>query len=129
TTDFALRTTKVTARSLGQVLSTMVVQERHRWLNLAQRADVDKVRFLNAPVSQVGLFGDTVEDFAQQFSAIQRQTEAIKPNLHLPVAEGALLRLLHRASSAPRRRAPRRRAAPPVTQGTTKPTRKSARRP
>ncbi|KAI2646019.1 ORF V: Enzymatic polyprotein [Labeo rohita] len=43
-TDFALRATKVTARSLGQA----------------------------------GLFGDTVEDFAQQFSAVQKQTEAIK---------------------------------------------------
>ncbi|KAL0152613.1 hypothetical protein M9458_052336 [Cirrhinus mrigala] len=77
-TDFALRATKVTAWSLGQVMSTTVVQERHLWLNLAQVADADKVCFLNAPVSQVGLFGDTVEDFAQQFSAVQKQTETIK---------------------------------------------------
>ncbi|KAI2646800.1 ORF V: Enzymatic polyprotein [Labeo rohita] len=41
-------------------------------------ADVDKVRFLDAPVSQVGLFGDTVEDFAQQFSAVQMQMETNK---------------------------------------------------
>ncbi|KAI2661177.1 Tyrosine recombinase slr0733 [Labeo rohita] len=33
-TDFALRATKVTARSLGQVMSTIVVQERHLWLTL-----------------------------------------------------------------------------------------------
>ncbi|KAI2657747.1 ORF V: Enzymatic polyprotein [Labeo rohita] len=77
-TDFALRATKVTARSLGQVMSTIVVQERHLWLTLAQMADVDKSRFLNAPISQGGLFGDTVEDFAQQFSAVQKQTETIK---------------------------------------------------
>ncbi|RXN12474.1 cadherin-22 [Labeo rohita] len=77
-TDFALRATKVTARSLGQVMSTIVVQERHLWLTLAQVADVDKSRFLDAPISQGGLFGDTVEDFAQQFSAVQKQTEAIK---------------------------------------------------
>ncbi|KAI2651906.1 ORF V: Enzymatic polyprotein [Labeo rohita] len=77
-TDFALRATKVTARSLGQVMSTIVVQERHLWLTLAQMADVDKSRFLDAPISQGGLFGDTVEDFAQQFSAVQEQTEAIK---------------------------------------------------
>ncbi|KAI2660982.1 Tyrosine recombinase slr0733 [Labeo rohita] len=101
-TDFALRATKVTARS-GQVMSTIVVQERHLWLTLAQMADVDKSRFLDAPVSQGGLFGDTVEDFGQQFSAVQKQTEAIKhilprrdiqprprgPNLCLLVAEGA----------------------------------------
>ncbi|XP_016332700.1 diablo homolog, mitochondrial-like [Sinocyclocheilus anshuiensis] len=48
-TDFALRATKVMARSLGQF-----------------------------PVSQASLFVDTVEDFAQQFSAVQKQTEAIK---------------------------------------------------
>ncbi|KAI2656006.1 Transposon Ty3-G Gag-Pol polyprotein [Labeo rohita] len=77
-TDFALRATKVTARSLGQVMATMVVQERHLWLNLAQMADADKVRFLDAPISQAGLFSDTVEDFTQQFSAVQKQTEAIK---------------------------------------------------
>ncbi|KAI2657741.1 Transposon Ty3-I Gag-Pol polyprotein [Labeo rohita] len=40
--------------------------------------DGDKVHFLDAPVSQVGLFGDTVKDFARQFSAVQKQTEAIK---------------------------------------------------
>ncbi|KAL0188187.1 hypothetical protein M9458_015286, partial [Cirrhinus mrigala] len=62
-TDLALRATKV--------MSTMVVQECHLWLNLVQMSDVDKVRFLDAPVSQVGLFGDT-------FSAVQKQTEAIK---------------------------------------------------
>ncbi|KAI2662122.1 ORF V: Enzymatic polyprotein [Labeo rohita] len=77
-TDFALRATKVTAHSLGQVMSTIVVQERHLWLTLAQMADIDKSWFLYAPISQGGLFGDTVEDFAQQFSAVQKQTEAIK---------------------------------------------------
>ncbi len=69
-TDFALRATKVTARSLGKAMSTMVVQERHLWLNLAEMKDVDKARFLDAPISQGGLFGDTVEGFAQQFSAV-----------------------------------------------------------
>ncbi len=104
-TDFALRVTKVTARSLGKAMSTMVVQERHLWLNLAEMKDVDKARFLDAPISQGGLFGDTVEGFAQQFSAVQQQTEAIQhilprrdapstaaPGARLPVAVGALLR-------------------------------------
>ncbi|KAI2643782.1 ORF V: Enzymatic polyprotein [Labeo rohita] len=78
TTDFTLRATKVMARSLGQVMSTVVVQERHLWLTLAQMADADKARFLDAPISQGGLFGNTVEDVAQQFSAVQKQTEALK---------------------------------------------------
>ncbi len=75
-TDFALRMTKVTARSLGK--ATMVVQEHHLWLNLAEMKDVDKARFLDAPISQAGLFGDTVEGFAQQFSTVQQQTEVIQ---------------------------------------------------
>ncbi len=88
-------------------MSTMVVQERHLWLNLVEVKDVDKARFLDAPISQAGLFGDTVEGFAQQFSAVQQQTEAIQhtcpgvmhhpplppgPGLSLPIAVGALLR-------------------------------------
>ncbi len=111
TTDFALRATKVTARSLGRAMSTMVVQERHLWLNLAEVKDVDKARFLGAPISQGGLFGDTVEGFAQQFSAVQQQTEAIHhpplppgPGLSLPVTVGALLRppeLLHPRPNRP----------------------------
>ncbi len=54
-TDFALRATKFTARSLGKAMPTMVVQERHLWLNLAEMRDVDKARFLDAPISQAGL--------------------------------------------------------------------------
>ncbi|KAI2652706.1 ORF V: Enzymatic polyprotein [Labeo rohita] len=141
-TDFALRATKVTARSLGQVMSTLVVQERHLWLNLAQMADVDKTRFLDAPVSQAGLFGDTVEDFAQQFSAVQKQTEAIKHILprretprKSPGAQPARRRgrppaapkkqeqpasspaEAHDACLAARRRGRRRGAASPAAQG------------
>ncbi|KAL0168520.1 hypothetical protein M9458_036742, partial [Cirrhinus mrigala] len=101
-TDFALQATKVTARSLGQVMSTMVVQEHHLWLNLAQMADADKVRFLNAPISQAGRFGDTVEDFAQQFSAVQKQMEAIKHILpRSDKASGARSRPAHRQGPPP----------------------------
>lgn len=58
-------------------MSMLVDQEHHLWLNLAEMRDVDKVHFLDAPISQVGLFITTVEDFAHQFSAVQRQSEAI----------------------------------------------------
>ncbi len=118
-TDFALRATKVTARSLGKAMSTMVVQERHLWLNLAEMKDVDKARFLDAPISQGGLFGDTVEGFAQQFSAVQQQTEAIQhilPRRDAPstAAPGA------RPQSARRRGRPpaSSRAAPPQAEST-----------
>ncbi len=77
-TDLALRATKVTARALGQTMSTLVVQERHLWLTLADMRESDKHRFLDSPISQAGLFGEAVEDFAQQFSAAQKQTEAFR---------------------------------------------------
>ncbi|KAL0196766.1 hypothetical protein M9458_005306, partial [Cirrhinus mrigala] len=51
---------------LRRAMSTMVVQEHHLWLNLAEMRDAEKVRFLDAPISQAGLFGETVEEFAQQ---------------------------------------------------------------
>ncbi|KAL0175517.1 hypothetical protein M9458_027847, partial [Cirrhinus mrigala] len=77
-TDYALQATKVTAQALDRAMSTLVAQERHLWLNLAEMKDAEKVRFLDAPVSQGGLFGETVEDFANQFLAVKKQTEAIK---------------------------------------------------
>ncbi len=77
-TDLALRATKVTAQSLGRAMSMLVVQEHHLWLCLTDMKEQEKVQFLNAPVSQTGLFGDAVESCAQQFSAAQKQTEAIK---------------------------------------------------
>ncbi len=71
-TDLALRATEVTAQSLGKAMSTLVVQERHLWLSLAERSDIDKARFLDTLVSQAGLFDDTVEDC----SAVLGSTEA-----------------------------------------------------
>ncbi len=147
-TDFALWATKVTARSLGKAMSTMVVQEHHLWLNLAEMMDADKARFLDAPISQAGLFGDTVEGFAQQFSAVQQQTEAIQyirrdaPSTAAPGArpQSARLRGCPPASSRaappqaesthrPAHRASRRRAAPPASQPGPKSSRKSRKRP
>lgn len=40
--------------------------------------ETDKYRFLNSPISQVDLLGDTDETFAHQFSAAQKQTEMIR---------------------------------------------------
>ncbi len=149
-TDFALRATKVTARSLGKAMSTMVVQERHLWLNLAEMKDVDKARFLDAPISQGGLFGDTVEGFAQQFSAVQQQTEAIQhilprrdaPSTAAPGARPQSARRRGRPPASSRaalpqaesthrpvRRASRRTAAPPASQPGPKSSRKSTKRP
>lgn len=85
-TDYALWATEVTAQTLGRALSMLVVQERHLLLNLAEMRDAKKVHFLDAPISQVGFFGDTMEEFTQQFSLVKQQTEAIK---HIPPRRGS----------------------------------------
>ncbi len=123
------RATKVMA------LSTLVVQERHLWLNLAEMKDVDKACFLDAPISQTWLFGDTFEGFAQNFSAVQSRQRLSSPSCpcgmlishsrarlqsarrhgHPPAFSRAAT---PRAESTPRpaRWASRRIAAPPVSQ-------------
>ncbi len=129
-TDLALRATKVTARSLGKAMSTMVVQERHLWLDLAEMKDVDKARFLDAPISQAGLFGDTVEGFAQQFSAVQKQTEVIQHILPRRDAPAATAAPRTRPPSARRRGRPpaSSRAAPPRAEAAARPARRASRR-
>ncbi len=112
--DLALRVTKVTTRSLGQAMSTLVVQERHLWLNLADMREPDKVRFLNAPVCQAGLFGDAVENFAQQFSVAQKQTEAIKHILPRRPAAASTQSSAAAPPSARRRGRPPLRPPPPL---------------
>ncbi len=135
-TDFALRVTK--ARSLGKAMSTMVVQERHLWLNLAEMKDVDKARFLDAPISQAGLFSDTIEGFAQQFSAVQQQTEAIQhilpwrdaPSTAAPGARPQSARRRGRPPASSRAAPPQAESTPtPASQPGPKSSRMSTKRP
>ncbi|XP_051551627.1 uncharacterized protein LOC127439454 isoform X2 [Myxocyprinus asiaticus] len=143
-TDLALRATKVTARSLGRTMATLVVQECHFWLNLIEMCEADKTWFLAAPISQAGLFGDTVEDFAQQFSAVKQQTEAIRHILprcglrsHTPSAQrqGRPPAVTAPAppqpapSARPRRGAHCRKQTPPVSQSAAKNPWRSSKRP
>ncbi len=112
-TDLALRATKVTARALGQTMSTLVVQERHLWLTLADMREADKHRFLDSPISQAGLFGEAVEDFAQQFSAAQKQTEAFR---HILPRRSAAVSTPPPAAAPP---SARRRGRPPAASTST----------
>lgn len=49
----------------GTAMFTLMVQECHLWLGLADMRDADKI--LNSLLSQTGLFCNVVESFAQQF--------------------------------------------------------------
>ncbi len=100
-----------------------MVQECHLWLSLAERSNVDKVYFLDALVSQAGLFGDTVEDCAQQFSAVQKQTKAIQhifPRCDAPSAT---------APPQSKPQSARRRGRPPVSSRTARSHAESSPRP
>ncbi len=124
-TDLALRATKVTARALGQTMSTLVVQERHLWLTLADMRESDKHRFPDSPISQAGLFGEAVEDFAQQFSAAQKQTEAFR---HILPRRSAAVSTPPPAAAPP---SARRRGRPPAasTSAPARPQQQPALRP
>ncbi len=113
-TDLALRATKVTARSLGQTMSTLVVQERHLWLDLADMSESDKHRFLDSLISQAGLSGDALESFAQQFSVAQKRTEAV--GHILPRRPAAVITPPPVAAPPPARRRGRPPAAPTLLQ-------------
>ncbi len=124
-TDLALRATKVTARALGQTMSTLVVQERHLWLTLADMRESDKHRFLDSPISQAGLFGEAVEGFAQQFSAAQQQTEAFR---HILPRRSAAVSTPPPAAAPP---SARRRTRPPAasTSAPARPQQQPSQRP
>ncbi len=89
-------------------MSTLVVQERHLWLTLADMRESDKHRFLDSPISQAGLFGEAVEGFAQQFSAAQQQTEAFR---HILPRRSAAVSTPPPAAAPP---SARRRTRPPA---------------
>ncbi|KAI2652720.1 ORF V: Enzymatic polyprotein [Labeo rohita] len=77
-TDLALRATKATAQAIGRSMASLVVLERHLWLTLTEIKDADKVPFLDAPISPTGLFGPSVEGFAERFSAAQKSSQAMQ---------------------------------------------------
>ncbi len=77
-TDLALRATKATAQAIGRSVASLVVLERHLWLNLTEIKEADKVPFFDSSVSPVGLFGPAVEGFVERFTAGQKSSQAMQ---------------------------------------------------
>ncbi len=76
-TDLALCATKMTAQVIGRSMASLVVLERHLWLNLTEIKEADKVPFLDSPVSPTGLFGPAVDGLAERFTAAQKSSQAM----------------------------------------------------
>ncbi len=81
-TDFALRATKVTARSLRKAMSTMVVQERHRYVDCAVGAACTVsggVAYAAQPVSLAHVHNSTRlrDSVRQATSQVQRRSRDV----------------------------------------------------
>ena len=76
--DLALRATKATAQAIGKSMASLVVLERHLWLNLTEIKETDKTRFLDAPVSSSGLFSLAVKGFSERFTEAQKASQAMR---------------------------------------------------
>ncbi|KAI2645741.1 WD repeat-containing protein on Y chromosome [Labeo rohita] len=95
-----------TAGQAASTLHAMVILQVHQAKGLCTATNVA----LHLPF---GLFGDTVEDFAQQFSAVQNQTEVIK---HILPRRDPTKPSCARPSSA------RHRGCPPAASTPARPT-------
>ncbi len=100
--------TDLALRAMEMSMYTLVVQESHLWLTLADMKETDKHRFLDSPISQAGLFGEAVENFSQQFSAAQKQTEVFQ---HILSRWSASVSNFSLAAAPP---SARRKGRPPV---------------
>ncbi len=105
-TDLALRANKATTQAIGHSMSSLIVLERQLWLTMMEMKEVDKVPFLDAPVSSGSLFGPAVEGFAERFTEAQKSSQMMRHFLPKCTSSSS-------ASSCPRH-------AP--TQQTAKPT-------
>lgn len=56
-------------------MASMVVLERHLWLNLTEIKEADKTA---SPVSPTGLFGPAIEGFAERFTTAQKSSQAMR---------------------------------------------------
>ncbi len=76
-TDLALCATKVTTQAVGKAMASLVVLERHLWLNLTDIRDAEKMAFLDSPVSPKGLFGPAMDSFTERFTEAQKTSQAL----------------------------------------------------
>lgn len=87
--DLSLRTIKQTAHAIGYSMATMVVTERHLWLDLSSLNKRDKIFLLNAPISPSGLFGDAVDAVLERFEEDKKLFPVLRQFLPRRVQEPA----------------------------------------
>ncbi len=73
TADLALRTTKETARAIGQSMAALVAEMRHLWLTLSDMKEKDRVFLMDAPLAPSSLFGDAVSSIIDRYKEARKQ--------------------------------------------------------
>ncbi|KAK7139774.1 hypothetical protein R3I94_012421 [Phoxinus phoxinus] len=77
-TDLSLRLQRCAVQAAGKAMATMVIQERGRWLNLANLSDREKEAILDAPVVAEGIFGSALTLMQRRCEEKKRDDEALQ---------------------------------------------------
>lgn len=77
-TDLSLRLQRCAVQAAGRAMATLVVQERARWLNLANLSDREKAAIMDAPIVPDGIFGSALAHMQKRCEEKKRDDEALQ---------------------------------------------------
>lgn len=77
-TYLTLRATKHKAWAVGSSMAGLVSVERHLWHTLTDIKEKDKTFLLDTPISNEGLFGNSVTTVVEEFWAAKQQSAAFQ---------------------------------------------------
>ena len=76
--DLCLRVQRCAVQATGKAMGTMVLQERARWLNLANLSDREKDDMLDMPIVPEGVFGSALASMQRRCEARKKEDEALQ---------------------------------------------------
>ena len=77
-TDLCLRVQRCAVQAAGRAMGAMVLQERARWLNLANLSDREKDDVLDMPIVPEGIFGSALASMQRRCEAKKKEDEALQ---------------------------------------------------
>ena len=77
-TDLCLRVQRCAVQATGRAMGAMVLQERARWLNLANLSDREKDDVLDMPIVPEGIFGSALASMQRRCEAKKKEDEALQ---------------------------------------------------
>ncbi len=121
-TDHCLHLTKCAVQSVGRAMSTMITQERVRWLNHTGLSDKQKCDILDESVDWGGLFGPAVATMQKQCEEKKKEEEALhlcpfRKTQDTPAPRRTFPAAVEQQASDTALKIPRRPAPQPQAQG------------